>query len=105
MGDAIGGDFLQPVGEVAAERGGDLDVESPAHERESERFGGLAGDLDADAAEDALARFEQHVTRMEFLAEGAALPGEPAGLGAVDLGVVLQGAVSGSPAIAVETPR
>jgi hypothetical protein len=100
--DTFGGDLLESVGEGTVERGGDLDVETASDEGEPERFGGVFGDVNADAAEDTFAGFEDDVGGMPVLFEEAALPGEPVGVRAIEFGVVLKVAVAGGAAVAVE---
>lgn len=104
MCDALVRGVLEGFGEFAVHGGADANVEAAADESESERFGGPFGEFDADAAKDALARFEEDVAGMMMLLEGAALAGESVETGAVGLSVILKFAVAGGPAIAMETP-
>jgi hypothetical protein len=101
--DAIGGDFLETVGEGVMKWRGDLDVESASHEGQAERFGGLFGDMNADAAEDALARLEDDMGGMTLLVKEAALSGESIRVCAVEFGVVLEVAAALGAAVAVKT--
>lgn len=83
MFDAFFGNHLEAVGEWTIEWSGDLDIKSATDEGESQRFGGLFGEVNANAAEDAFARLEQDAGRMVNLLKTAALSGKAVGIGAV----------------------
>jgi len=102
MFDAVLGDFLESFTDGMLQGGGDLDIEAASNEREAEGFAGLFGELDADAAEDAFAGFEDDAAGLADLGEAAALAAVTAVVDAVGGGVVLEGAIAGGAAIAME---
>jgi len=101
--DTFLGDFLEAFGDRSVHGRGELDIEAAPDEGQTEGFGGQFGELDADATADAFAWLEDDAAWLEVLLEGAAVGAEPVGIGAVDLGVVLQDAITGGATVAVET--
>src|ERR1035441_7599223 len=74
----------------AVERPGHPHVEAASDKSQAQRFGRHFGQLDANPAENAFARLEEDAAGLELPGKGPALGAEPAGVGALNMGVVLQ---------------
>lgn len=94
VADALFGSAPESLLDGGIERSGDADIKTAADESEAERFAGQLGQANANAAEDALPGLENDAARLRLLFEGPPLGAEPAGIGAVNLGVVLEHAVA-----------
>jgi hypothetical protein len=103
MLDASGGDFLETLGDGAIKGSSDTDVEATPDKGQPEGFTSLLSQLDADAAENAFARFKENLTVLEVLFERTALIAKAIRVCPINLGVFLEFAVTDSPAIAMET--
>ena len=75
------------------ERNANADVEAAADKGESQRLAGPGGNLNAQPAKDALARFEDYVRVFDDLLDGPPLAAEAVPIGAVLSGVAAEPAV------------
>jgi hypothetical protein len=76
-------------------RSPDAHIKTPANERQTQRFTRKLGQLHANPTKNALARFENHATRLQLLFKFPSLGAKSVGIGAVHLRVMLQQAVPG----------
>jgi hypothetical protein len=82
FGAALGG-ACEPFRDRSVERNGNPHVETPPYEGESERLLGLGRNLDAQTAEDALARLIHDVAVLSMSLETSAFPSIAVRVGAV----------------------
>ncbi len=78
----MGGGAAKGFVKMPIQRHCHADVEAPADERQAQRFTGSGGNLDAQAAIDALAGLENHVGMMGVLLEFPPLAFVSLGIGA-----------------------
>jgi len=76
------------------EGSGHADIEPAANEGQAERFASQLGQANANAAENAFAGLEDDAAGLDLLLERPALGAKPAGIGSVNLGVMLEHAVA-----------
>jgi hypothetical protein len=96
-------DLLQPFLDRVIQGCADFYIETAADKSQSKRFPSHFSELHANAAENALAGFENHSPGLRLLFKSAPFRSESIGIGTIDPGVMLQDTVSGRAAIAVQT--
>src|ERR1043166_4320945 len=97
--------FLHAFLHTPVERRGHFHIEPAPNESEAEWFAGQFGELNANAAADALAGLENDAARLHELLEGTPLLPITARVHVVSLGVMLQRTVTGGSAITMQTAR
>src|SRR5258706_13711300 len=95
--------FLQALGNRTLKGRRYSDVEAATDESKSERFAGLLGELDTNAAENALAGFVNDFAMLKMLLEGSAVFTKSIGIGAVGGGIFLERTITRRTAIAMQT--
>ena len=96
------GYFLEAVLDGLVEGSGDADIETASDKGQSERFAGHFGQFHADTAQDAFAGLEDDPAGLYLLLERSTLAAVTAGVGAIDLRVMLENAIAGGAAVTVE---
>ena len=100
---ALGGDLLQTFLDLAIERRAHFHIKSAPDERQPQRLGGQLSQLHADAAQDTFARFKDDSAGLELLFKLATFAAKPAGVRAIDLGVMLEHAVPARMTVTMQT--
>jgi len=103
MLDAFGGDFLKPVGKGPIQGRAYSNIEAAADKRQPQRLARLLRQLDANAAENTLARFKDDSAGPRMLLEAPPFGSEVRGIRLVERRVMLKAALSGCATVTVQT--
>ncbi len=100
--DAFPGDLLQAFLDCVIQRRRNAYVKTATDESQAKRLAGHFSQFDTDPAQNALAGLKDYTARLNELLEPAPFSSKAAGLGSIDLGVMLKQAVARGGAITMQ---